>query len=347
MHFVAGQGLTSPAGGVSLVGEQSMGIVLTTDDLKPDEREAFWRHVMSDTFAPVTIRDMAEGDVAGSIKGHWAGRLLVTDVQSTGQDIRRTPRLIRTADNAFFQVAIVADGIGRIDQDGRQAVLHPGDCVLYENTRPFQWLFDSDWDVWVFSLPSDAVRLNESERRLISARRLDGTAGLTGVVSRFLLDLARHSKDLPAAQSERVLAHASDLVVTLLSDCLDDSARVRGAVQRSLMLRIKDYIDQRLCDPALGPAEIAAAVNISTRYLHKLFEAEHHTVALYIKGLRLDRARRDLLDPRLAGRPISTIAYACGFGDLTGFNRAFKQAYAVSPRELRNASTSPAGPVSS
>lgn len=128
---------------------------------------------------------------------------------------------------------------------------------------------------------------------------------------------------------------------------LDGSTRVRGAVQRSLMLRIKDYIHQRLCDPALGPAEIAAAANISTRYLHKLFEADHQTVALYIKGLRLDRARRDLLDPRFADRPISTIAYACGFGDLSGFNRAFKQAYAVSPKELRNASTSTAGLLSS
>jgi AraC-like DNA-binding protein len=45
------------------------------------------------------------------------------------------------------------------------------------------------------------------------------------------------------------------------------------------MLRIKDYIDQRLRDPKLGPAEIAAAVNISTRYLHKLFEGEHQTVS--------------------------------------------------------------------
>jgi hypothetical protein len=41
-----------------------------TNELQPDEREAFWRHVMSDTFAPVTIREMAEGDVAGSIRGH-------------------------------------------------------------------------------------------------------------------------------------------------------------------------------------------------------------------------------------------------------------------------------------
>jgi hypothetical protein len=103
------------------------------------------------------------------------------------------------------------------------------------------------------------VRLSDSERRLISARRLDGTAGLTGVVSRFLLDVARHSEDLPAEQSERVLAHASDLVVTLLSDRLGASTRVRGVIQRLVLLRIKDYIHQRLCDPALGPAEIAAA----------------------------------------------------------------------------------------
>jgi len=314
-----------------------MDIVVNTDDLQPNERGAFWRHVLADTFAPVVVRTRADADVAGSVRGHWAGRLLVTDVRGTEQEHHRTPRLIRTADNAFFQVAIVAEGIGRLEQDGRQAVLRPGDCVLYENTRPFQWKFDSDWDVWVFSLPSDTVRLSESERRHISARRLDGSTGLTGVVSRFLLDLARHSEDLTAGQSERVLAHASDLVLTLLSDCLDDSAPVRGAVQRSLLLRAKDYIDQRLHDPALGPAEIAAAVNISPRYLHKLFEAEHRTVSLYIKELRLDRARRDLLDPRLTGQPIAAIARACGFGDLSGFNRAFKQAYAITPRELRNA----------
>jgi len=315
-----------------------MSIVLSTDDRPPNERAAFWRHVLGDTFAPVAVPTVGEGDVAGSVRGHWVGRLLVTDVKGTAQEHHRTPRLIRAADNAFFQIAIVADGIGRLEQDDRQAVLSPGDCVLYENTRPFQWKFDSDWDVWVFSLPSDTVRLSDSERRHLSARRLDGTTGLTGVVSRFLLDLARHSEDLAAGQSERVLAQVGDLVVTLLSDCLDDSARVRGAVQRSLLVRIKDYIDRRLHDPALGPAEIAAAVSISPRYLHKLFEAEHHTVSLYIRGLRLDRARRDLLDPRLAGQPISAIAHACGFGDLSGFNRAFRHAYAVTPTELRNAS---------
>jgi AraC-like DNA-binding protein len=174
----------------------------------------------------------------------------------------------------------------------------------------------------------------------MSARRLDGNAGLTGVVSRFLLDLARHGETLPAGQSEQVLAQASDLVITLLSAGLQETDQVRGARQRSLMLRIKDYVNQRLWDPTLGPVEIAAAVNVSTRYLHKLFEAEHQTVSRYVRGLRLERVRSDLLDPRLADRSISAVAYAWGFGDLSGFNRAFKEAFGVTPSDLRTAVTS-------
>ena len=93
---------------------------------------------------------MRRGDEADRPEGRRWARLLVAGVQSTAQEHRRTPRLIREADNAYFQVAIVAGGIGRISQDDRQAVLHPGDGVLYENTRPLQWQFDDDWNVWVF-----------------------------------------------------------------------------------------------------------------------------------------------------------------------------------------------------
>ena len=199
-------------------------------------------------------------------------------------------------------------------------------------------LFESDWDAYSLSFPRETVLLSDTERRLMTARRMDGGVGVTGVVSRFLLDLARTSEHVPAAQSERALLQASDLVASLLSDYAGPSEAVRGCRQRTLMLRIKDYIGQRLCDPGLGPPEIAAAANISVRYLHKLFETEHHSVSQYIKGLRLERSRRELLDPRNVSRPIAAIAFGCGFGDLSGFNRAFKDAYGTSPRQLRTAS---------
>jgi hypothetical protein len=36
---------------------------------------------------------------------------------------------------------------------------------------------------------------------------------------------------------------------------------IRGCIQRSLVLRIKAYLDHRLSDPALGPSEIANTVS--------------------------------------------------------------------------------------
>ncbi|MET8045516.1 hypothetical protein ABZU25_32185 [Micromonospora sp. NPDC005215] len=120
---------------------------MSTDTLRPDEREAYWRYVMSDTFASVAIHSMATDNVHGSIQASWAGRLMIADVKSTGQKIRRTPKLIGDADNAYFQVALVAGGVGRLSQDDRAAELRPGDCAVYETTRPFHWLLDDEWDV--------------------------------------------------------------------------------------------------------------------------------------------------------------------------------------------------------
>jgi AraC-like DNA-binding protein len=50
---------------------------------------------------------------------------------------------------------------------------------------------------------------------------------------------------------------------------------------------------------------------------------------------RLEHAREELLDPRLTRRSVAAIAHGNGFGDISGFNRAFKAAYGVSPRDLR------------
>jgi len=329
------------AGARARLGSEQAGQIatkaLTTDGLRPAEREAFWRHAMSG-WRRVTIAKVGAGTLEGSIRSDRIGRLLVAKVRSTAQDIRRTPRDISPSEEEYFHVLLVASGAGRVSQDGRHAEFRPGDWVAFDSFRPVQLLFESDWDACSLSFPRETVQLSESERRLMTARRMDGSTGVTGVVSRFLLDLARTSEHVPAAQSEPALRQASDLVASLLSDYAAPSEAARGCRQRTLMLRIKDYIGQRLCDPRLGPPEVAAAANISVRYLHKLFEAEHHSVSQYIKGLRLERSRRELLDPRLNDRPIAAVAFGCGFGDLSGFNRSFKDAYGTSPRKLRTAS---------
>src|SRR5215831_4171313 len=174
--------------------------VLTTDGLRPAEREAFWRHAMSG-WRPVTIAKVGEGTFEGSIRSDRIGRLLVAKVRSTAQDIRRTPRDISPSEEEYFHVLLVASGVGRVSQDDRHAEFHPGDWVTFDSFRPVQVLFESDWEAYCLVFPRETVQLSESERRLMTARRMDGSAGLTGVVSRFLLDLARTSEHVPVAQS--------------------------------------------------------------------------------------------------------------------------------------------------
>lgn len=84
---------------------------------------------------------------------------------------------------------------------------------------------------------------------------------------------------------------------------------------------------------------IAAAHHISVRYLHRLFEAEDKTVASWIRGRRLERSRLDLLDPALAGRPVSAIGARWGFTSAIHFSRAFRAVYGLPPGEYRMTNT--------
>lgn len=52
---------------------------------------------------------------------------------------------------------------------------------------------------------------------------------------------------------------------------------------------------------------------------------------------RFVRAYRLLTDPRHANQKVSTIALDIGFGELSYFNRAFRQRYGMTPSELRAA----------
>jgi hypothetical protein len=114
-----------------------MPTILSTEGLPARERESFWRQAMSETFVPLTVGKVGQDGFCGFIRAGWAGRMMIAEVASTAQDIRRTDRLIQRADAEYFQVAMVTRGAGRVVQDGREAVLRPGDCAAYEPTRPF------------------------------------------------------------------------------------------------------------------------------------------------------------------------------------------------------------------
>jgi AraC-like DNA-binding protein len=116
-----------------------------------------------------------------------------------------------------------------------------------------------------------------------------------------------------------------------------------GTQRRVLRTRCRAFIEAHLADSDLSPAVVATAHHVSLRYLHRLFEDGGDGVAGHIRRRRLDRARRDLLDPTLLDRPVSAIGARWGFGDPAHFNRTFKRAYGLPPAGFRREYVVPAG----
>jgi AraC-like DNA-binding protein len=94
------------------------------------------------------------------------------------------------------------------------------------------------------------------------------------------------------------------------------------------------YVDAHLTEHDLSPARIAAAINISPRYLYKLCARHDLRPREWIIERRLRGARRELEGP--GSRTVATIARRWGFVDPAHFSGRFRHAYAMSPRECRN-----------
>jgi AraC-like DNA-binding protein len=127
-----------------------------------------------------------------------------------------------------------------------------------------------------------------------------------------------------------------DLVAVTIGASRDAAAVAEGRGIRAARLRaIKDDIEAHLTDGDLTPAAVASRQRISDSYVRKLFESEGTSFSEFVLTRRLVRANRMLTDRRWADRTIASIVFACGFGDLSYFNRTFKRLYGVPPSEIR------------
>jgi AraC-like DNA-binding protein len=171
-------------------------------------------------------------------------------------------------------------------------------------------------------------------------RDLRGDRGAGALASSLALELPRHLDDHAEEDDARLGTAVLDLLTVALAARLDREGRVsQDTRRRALLRRIHAFIEQHLHDPDLSPATIAAAHHISLRYLYKLFEAQQTTVAGWIRRRRLERCRRDLLDPALLGRPVSAIGTRWGLPNPAHFSRAFRAAYGLAPVEYRRMGT--------
>jgi len=98
------------------------------------------------------------------------------------------------------------------------------------------------------------------------------------------------------------------------------------------ILKVKEYINDHYAEP-LSLEMLSGMVGMSPSSFSRFFKQHtNRTLSSYLIDIRLGQAARDLVD---TSQNVSEICYACGFNNLSNFNRIFKAKRGMSPREFR------------
>jgi AraC-like DNA-binding protein len=314
-----------------------MTVLLDTSAVAPRDAFDFWSTTSCEVFYPMGVRRESDDPFNGRVLGHQLGAVDAYRIVADGADVVRTPELIALSDPERLDVTVQVRGTSVVVQDDRQTSIGPGDIAAYQSSRPFLVHGDEPVELVIFSLPRDLLGARAEAICRHTAQRFPADAGLGAIVAPFLVGLLEKLDrgTLDAGQID-VGDGVVGMIRALFAERIgaDDTA-MQGRPSTVLLSGVKTYIERHLGEPWLAPEAIARANHISTRYLHKIFEAEGSTVSEWVRDRRMECARRDLRDPALRHETILSIATRWGLTSSAHFSRVYRATYGYSPRDER------------
>ncbi len=270
----------------------------------------------------------------GSIDSRRLGSLQLTRFSSSPLSFLKRPSESARSENTCCIVITQLEGVRRYSQNGTVVTLTPGDTTLIDSG--YSWSSDcaTECTRLYLRVPRWLMENHLRISALPIARRIHGNAGLGAMLFHLATSLYHEAEILKPEEG----AAALDAYFEILSACIwhPDAPLGTGHHCAELSVRIQNFIEAHLAEPALGPAEIASAVGISVRHLYRLFALRGHTVGDWIRKRRLEQCRSDLANSRLHERTITEIAFFWGFSDSAHFSRSFKKQFGICPRIFRS-----------
>ncbi|MFD9034515.1 helix-turn-helix domain-containing protein [Streptomyces sp. NPDC059567] len=317
-----------------------MGLLVASEAVgaREDRFDWFCETVSTDVM-PVMLSTQHAADFRASITDLDLGVVRLSALACSPVLSRRTLAHVRRGDPEHLQLALVTQGAVRISQRGNDSVV-AGGLVLTDTSRPSEGAcIGGQMETVVLQIPRQALALSSDRVDRLLARDLAADVGSGAIFADFLKSLLTRGPRCRPEELRGMGSVALDLATAFLAQQLGDlgeapaEARAQEAVQR-----IHRFIENNLGDPGLTPQVIADRHNMSLRRLYTLFGDQPLTISARIRQSRLERAHADLACGELCGQTVQSIAARWGFSSATGFSRAFREAYGITPTEHRASS---------
>ena len=248
----------------------------------------------------------------------------------------RSPRLVGDGNDSVI-VVLCRSGGAYQSQLGNDVVLKPGDAVLCDCGYAGGIYMTADSSFASVKAPRAAITKLLPHMDRLAGAKLDRD----DVARRLLFGYLGGTLDVGLKDGARAAQLYGEHIIDLIALALGAEGDARelveqrsvGAVRRAAILR---RIEHGMHDPNLSATAVAGQLGITPRYLRLLLEETGRSFSEHVLEKRLEHAAELLRDLRQRNRKVSAIAFACGFGDLSYFNRAFRRRYGATPSDLRD-----------
>jgi AraC-like DNA-binding protein len=220
-------------------------------------------------------------------------------------------------------------------QRGPGVVCAPGSLIILSNADPGETRCGPSF----FSLymPQAHLLAHVGRAEDLVARRIDGDQPAVQFLRKYLkLVLEPDSTNDDPALTE----HVGNTLIVLTALCLGagraavEPAQTHG-LRAARLLAIKTEISTRFSQPNFSERQVAAKLGLTPRYVQEVLHETGTTFTDQVLELRLQKARGMLANPRNNHLRIIEIAYACGFNEVSYFNRCFRRRFGSTPTTCR------------
>ena len=314
----------------------------STDDLPPRDRVSFWCDYFAKQAHSITPGEIPEpGAFRAEAGGQVAGEFALLDIESGLERVRRTAAdVARDKTEAFFIRRFRRPLIWRAAPRSTPVDLihEPGDFCVSST----EWQFDAESNgrasFEMLVIPQAALSPLLARGRLACPFRLPGASPLGSLLGAAMNAAKAQAPLLPDELGEAVLRNLCGLVALACGASDEGTEQERNSLRSAQLAAVKRYVDLHLADPGLTPASTAAALGISVRQLHRLFEPSGNSFARYVLRQRLLGCRDTIAGATGTGRSVIDIAFGWGFNSMATFYRAFVSEFGSPPAVLRAAS---------
>ncbi|GLH77117.1 transcriptional regulator [Bradyrhizobium sp. SSBR45G] len=307
----------------------------TTAGLCERDRFDYWHGVVCKAIVDLDPQPVGRVRFDASLNSVITDRLAISRIRASAHRVARLPAAIARSGDETLIFNFVVRGEALVEQDGRTVHLRAGDGAVCDAERPYGIRFEEPFDVASIRIPRSTFAQSATRIHRVTALSLAKISQLCPMLFAYAVSFSETASLLGASSSEKVFQNFSDLLRAALDEAVLGVPLPLSEYRAAALLRVKDYVERHADDHQLDASQVAIALNLSSRYINKLLEAEGLSLSRYIWRRRIERAATSLGDPHLKGETVSDIAMRHGFNDLSHFSHAFRDRFGISARDYR------------